>query len=106
MKYEIEAMRQHQGGVIINMSFLTDSISLTSPHTCFSHRQGLSVIQNEVLKSSDKAIRINCIVPGFTDTTFPETFNLKYKQEISYKNKKEGAKKLEPQYEVIIKIII
>ena len=102
MKYEIESMRQHQGGVIINLSSMTVNLSLTSPHTFFSHKDGVSGIQNEMLKNSDKNIRINCIALGFLDTMFPETFNLKYNQEISYKNKKDGTKNLEQIAELIM----
>ncbi len=95
MKYEIEAMRRHHGGVIINLSSLRGSISPTSLHTCFPHKQKASGIQNEMLKNSDKAIRINCIVPGFIDYSFQATFNPKNKREISYTNKKDETKNLE-----------
>ena len=102
MKYEIEAMRHHQGGVIINLSSLTDNLSLTSPHKCFSHKDGVSGIQNKMLKNSDKNIRINCIALGFIANKFPETFNLKYRQDIFYKKKKDGTKNLEQIAELVM----
>jgi len=102
MKYEIEAMREHRGGVIINLSSLMGSISPELPYTFSSHKQGVSCIQNEMRKNSGKAIRINCIVPGFIDTVLPHSFNLKSKHEISLKNKKEGTKKPEQIAELVM----
>lgn len=102
MKYEIEAMLQHQGGVIINLSSLKGSIAPTSPHTYFSHKDGLSGIGNEILKNSDKAIRINCIAPGFTDTSFPATCNQKHKQDFSYKNKNDATKNLQQVADLVM----
>jgi NAD(P)-dependent dehydrogenase (short-subunit alcohol dehydrogenase family) len=95
MKHEIEAMRQRRGGVIINLSSLADSILFTSPDICFYDKQGVSGIQNEIRKNSDKAIHINCVGPGFLNTVLPHSLNLTSKQEISLKNKKEGTKKPE-----------
>src|SRR5665213_24767 len=92
VKYEIALMRQHQGGVIINLSSLTGSISLTPLYTGLSHKQFVSGIQNEMFENSDKAIRINFIVPGFIDGAVPDSFNLKSKREISFGHKKAGTK--------------
>jgi len=78
------------------------SISTASPHTCFSRKQGLAGTQNETHANSGKAIRINCIVPGFIGTRLPDSFNLKSKQEIYFKNKKEETKKPEQIAELVM----
>ncbi len=84
-KYEIEVMRQQQGGIIINMSSLAGN---TSPGRHISSKEEASDPQNESLENSDNLIRIHCIAPGFADTRLPDTFNLKSKEDIFLKKSK------------------
>ena len=89
-KYEIEAMRQQQGGIIINMSSLAGN---PSPSRYFSRIEKATDTQNETPENSDNLIRIHCIASGFADTRLPDTFNLKSKEDIFLKKSKEERSK-------------
>lgn len=87
MKYEIEAMLQQGGGVIVNTASILGAVGFASFSGYVAAKHGVvGLTQNAAMEYSSKNIRVNCVAPGFINTPLLHEIDAEAKKVLALKH--------------------
>jgi NAD(P)-dependent dehydrogenase (short-subunit alcohol dehydrogenase family) len=87
MKYEIEVMLKHGGGVIVNTASILGAVGFDSFSGYVASKHGIvGLTQTAAIEYSSMGIRINCVAPGFIDTPLLDTVDARNKSTLAAKH--------------------